>query len=103
MEQGVRKIKNFRSPDLESAIHWRPWSVAIVLAIFLAVFSLTEFNLLQWSFSIELGCAVLFVSAGWNIYVLLRARSGGKPGLNPEIADGLLLVGLILVFLGAFF
>jgi hypothetical protein len=89
--------------DLESSIHWRPWSVAIVLALFIAVFSLTQFNLLQWSFSIELGCAVLFTSVGWNIYVLIQAQSGKKPGWNPEIADGLLLVGLILIFLGAFF
>lgn len=77
--------------------------MAIVLAIFIAVFSLTQFNLLQWSFSLELGCAVLALSVGWNSYILLRVRSGRKLGWNGEIADGLIITGLIMVFIGAFF
>ena len=89
--------------NLESAIHWRPWSVAIVLAIFIAVFSLIQFHLLQWSFALELGCLVSLVSGGWNTYVILLARKGKDAGMNGEIADGLLITGLILVFWGAFF
>lgn len=90
-------------PDLESSIHWRPWSVAIVLALFIAVFALNQFNLLPLSFTLELGCAVLLASAGWNSFVILLARAGKKSDTHGMIADGLLLAGLFFVFIGAFF
>ncbi len=90
-------------PDLESSIHWRPWSVAIVLAILITVFALGQFNLLELSFSIQLGCAVLLASAGWNVYVIVRARLDKKAGVNGAVADGLLLAGLFLVLIGAYF
>jgi hypothetical protein len=89
--------------NLESAIHWRQWTVAIVLALFIAVFSLSQFHMLQISFFIELGCLVLLVSAGWNVFLMILARNRRKPGWNGEIADGLLITGLIMVFFGAFF
>jgi uncharacterized integral membrane protein len=88
---------------MESAIHWRPWSVAVVLALFIALFALKQFSLLEWSFSIELGCAVLLASAGWNVYVLFLARARKNAGMHGAVADGLLLAGLLLVFVGAFF
>jgi hypothetical protein len=89
--------------NLESAIHWRQWSVGIVLVLFIALFSLTQFGLLAYSSVIIAGCVVLLLSLLWNIYVLKLAQSRSKPGWNSEIADGLLITGLILVFFGAFF
>ncbi len=89
--------------NLDSAIHWRPWSVAIVLALFITLFSLAQFNLLEISSLIEWGCGILALSLGWNIYVMILARDRSKPGWNGEIADGLLITGLFLVFWGAFF
>ncbi len=89
--------------NLESAIHWRQYSVGIVLAIFIALFSLTQFGLLPFSSALGLGCVVLFLSLAWNIYVMKLAQARSKPGPHNEIADGLLIMGLILVFIGAFF
>jgi hypothetical protein len=89
--------------DLDSAIRWRPWSVAIVLVLFISLFALAQFNYLVWTFPVKLACAVLFLSMGWNIYILVLARLGRKPGWDSTIADGLLLAGLILLFWGVFF
>ena len=77
--------------------------MAIVLAIFIALFSLAQFDLLPFTGVIGFGCAVLSFSLGWNIYVLKLAQNRKNPGWNPEIADGLLITGLIFVFIGAFF
>ncbi len=90
-------------PNFEKAVRWRPWSVAVILAVFLSVFALVRFSLLSFSFPIGLGCAVLCLPLGWNIAALRRAPSGERPGRNDVIADGLLAVGLALVFIGAFF
>jgi hypothetical protein len=90
-------------PRLESNVHWRPWSIAVVLLLFIALFSMTQFNLIELSTSIYAGCGVLFLSAGWNVYVILLARSGNNLGWNAPLADGLLMAGLILIFIGAFF
>lgn len=89
--------------NLDSAIHWRQYSVGIILALFIAIFSLTQFNLLPFSSVIGFGCLVLLISLGWNIYVMKLAQNRSKPGWNNEIADGLLITGLIFVFIGAFF
>jgi|GEM_PF-3504138 len=89
--------------NLDSAIHWRQYSIGIVLALFIALFSLTQFNLLPFSGVIGFGCGLLLISLGWNIYVLKLAQNRSKPGWNSEIADGLLITGLIFVFIGAFF
>ena len=89
--------------NLDSAIHWRQYSVGIILAIFIALFSLTQFGLLLFSSGTGFGCAILFLSLGWNIYVMKLAQIRSKPGRNGEIADGLLITGLIVVFLGTFF
>lgn len=90
-------------PDIESAVKWRPWSVAVILAVFLSVFTLVRFGLLSFSFPIGLGCAVLCLPLGWNIAALRKGPSGERPGRNDFITDGLLVVGLALVFIGAFF
>jgi hypothetical protein len=87
-------------PNFESAVRWRQWSVGIVIALFLALVGLIRFNLVKFSFVIQLGCLVLLLSLGLNIYVI-RIRS--KPGWSPGMADGLLIAGLVLVFIGAFF
>lgn len=89
--------------NFENTIHWRQYSVGIILAIFIAVFALAQFQLLQIVFSILLGCSVLATSLAWNIYVIKRAHSGKDLSLHPQIADGLLLTGLILIFVGVFF
>ena len=89
--------------NLDSAIHWRQYSVGIILAIFIALFSLTQFGLLTFTAGTGFGCGVLFLSLGWNIYVMKLAQYRSKPGWNNEIADGLLITGLIFVFIGAFF
>jgi len=89
--------------NIESIIHWRQWSVAIVLALFIALFSLTQFSLLAFSTSIGMGCFFLAFSLGWNIHVMILARSHSRLGRHGEVADGLLLLGLIFIFLGAFF
>jgi hypothetical protein len=89
--------------DLESKVRWRPWSIAIVLAIFISLYALNQFGILSINETTWLGCGVLALSAGWNVYVVKLARSRSKLGWNGEIADGLLLTGLILVFFGAFF
>jgi hypothetical protein len=89
--------------QLDSAVRWRPWSIAVVLAIFISLYALGQFNLFSPGAATWAGCGLLALSGAWNVHVLLRARSRSKPGRHPEIADGLLLAGLILVFFGAFF
>ncbi len=89
--------------DLESTIHWRQYSVGIVLALYIALFALTQFDLFRITFATGLGCAVLFLSLSWDIYVMKLTRDREKVGKNGTIADGLLMAGLMLVFLGAFF
>ena len=90
-------------PNLDSAIHWRQYSIGIVMALFIALFSLTQFGLFQFSSTIGFGCVVLFLSLAWNIYVMKLVQNRSKPGWNHEIADGLLITGLIVVFIGGFF
>ena len=89
--------------DIESTIHWRQYSVGIVLALFITLFALAQFNLLRLTMSTGLGCAVLFLSLAWDIYVMKLAQSRSEPGLHHKIADGLLITGLVLVFMGTFF
>ena len=89
--------------NIDSAIHWRQYSVGIVLALFIALFSLTQFGLFQFSSTIGFGCVILFLSLIWNIYVMKLAQNRSRPGFNHEIADGLLITGLIVVFIGGFF
>lgn len=89
--------------NLESAIHWRQWSVAIILALLIALFSLNQFNLLRLTGVILSGSVVLLLSLGWNIHAMRLAHSQSNMGWNSEIADGLLITGMILVFFGAFF
>ncbi len=89
--------------NIDSVIHWRQWSVGIILALLIALFSLNQFNFLPLTPALEAGCAVLFLALVWNGYVVKLAHSDSKPGWNTEIADGLLLTGVILVFIGAFF
>ena len=88
---------------VESIIHWRQWSVAIVLALFIALFSLIQFDLMAFSTSLAIGCVFLALSMGWNIYVMVLAHSRRKLGRHAEIADGLLITGFIFIFFGAFF
>jgi hypothetical protein len=83
-------------------IRWRISSAGIIAAIFLAVVGLSEFNLLQFTFMIQLGCLVLLVSLGINFYIL-KVINPSKLGWSHEIADGLLIFGLVFVFFGAFF
>ena len=89
--------------NIESAIHWRPWSACVVMVLLIALFALNQFNFLQFTTTIASGCVLLGLSLGWNLYVLLLARSRKKLGWNGEIADGLLLSGMVFVFLGVFF
>ncbi len=89
--------------DLEAAVRWRPWSIAIVLAIFISLYALNQFGLFSINNTTWFGCGALTLSVVWNIYVIKLARSRSKLGWNGEIADGLLLTGLIIVFFGAFF
>jgi hypothetical protein len=89
--------------NLESASHWRQYSVGIVLALFIALFALTQFHLMQFSFSIGLGCLVLFLALVWNIYLVKLAQSRTEPGWHHQFADGLMIAGLVLVFIGTFF
>jgi hypothetical protein len=89
--------------NIDSAIHWRHYSVGIVLALFIALFALVQFSLLRFSLSIGIGCVVLFLSLAWNIHVMKLDHSRSKPGWHCEIADGLMISGLILVFIGTFF
>ncbi len=89
--------------NLESAVRWRPWSIAIVLAIFISLFALGQFGLLLINTTTWLGCGVLALAVAWNIYVMKLAQSRSKLGPHGQVADGLLLTGLILVFFGAFF
>jgi len=83
-------------------IRWRQSSVGLITAVFLAVVGLVEFNLLRFTFIIQLGCLVLLVSLGINLYIL-KVISPSKLGFSHEVADGLLIVGLALIFVGAFF
>ncbi len=87
----------------ESAVRWRPWSIAIVLAIFISLYTLNQFGLFLINNTTWIGCGVLALAVAWNIYMIKLARSRSKVGWNGEIADGLLITGLILVFFGAFF
>jgi hypothetical protein len=89
--------------NLEAAVRWRPWSIAIVLAIFISLFALNQFGLLSVNNTTWTGCGVLALSVSWNIYVMKLAQSRSKLGWHGQMADGLLLTGLILVFFGAFF
>jgi hypothetical protein len=89
--------------NLEAVVRWRPWSIAIVLAIFISLFALDQFGLLSINNATWTGSAVLALSAAWNIYVLKLAQTRSKLGPHGQIADGLLLTGLIIVFFGAFF
>jgi len=89
--------------QFETAIHWRQYSIGIVLALFIAIFSLVQFQLLRVTLSTGLGCVVLALSLSWDIYLMRLNHRGSDPGRQGEIADGLLITGLILVFLGAFF
>ncbi len=83
-------------------IRWRQSSVGIITAVFLAVVGLVEFNLLPFTFILQLGCLVLLVSLGLN-FTILKIISPSKLGWNPEVADGLFIVGLGMIFFGAFF
>jgi hypothetical protein len=89
--------------NLESAVHWRQYSVAIILALYIALFALTQFHLLRFSFSLGLGCLVLFLSLAWNVYVMKRDQTRPEPGWHHQFADGLMIAGLALVFFGTFF
>ena len=51
-------------------IRWRQSSVGIITAVFLAVVGLVEFNLLPFTFILQLGCLVLLVSLGLNFTIL---------------------------------
>ena len=83
-------------------IRWRQSAIGITTAIFLAVVGLVEFNLLRFTFVLQLGCLVLLVSLGLN-FTILKIISPSKLGWNPEVADGLFIVGLLMIFAGAFF
>jgi hypothetical protein len=89
--------------NLESATHWRQYSVGIVLALFISFFALHQFHLLRYSFSLALGCMVLFLALVWNIYLMKLAQSRSEPGWHHQFADGLMIAGLLLVFIGTFF
>jgi hypothetical protein len=89
--------------NIESSIHWRPLSAGIVMVLLIALFALNQFNFLQFTSTVLTGCVFLSLSLFWNVYVLLLARSEKKLGWNGEIADGLLLAGMVFVFLGVFF
>jgi hypothetical protein len=88
--------------NYEPMIRWRQSSVGIMMAVFLAVVGLVEFNLLKFTFCIQLGCLVLLVSLGINLYIL-KVISPSKLGMSHEVADGLLITGLVLIFVGVFF
>jgi hypothetical protein len=89
--------------NIETAVHWRLWAVGIVLALLISLFALNQFNMLRFTTSLEAGCAVLLLSLIWNGIVIKLNHSGSKLGWNGEIADGLLMTGMVLVFFGAFF
>jgi len=89
--------------NIDSTIHWRFWAVSIVLALLISLFALNQFNLMRFTTALEAGCVILFLSLVWNSYVLKLNHSGSKPGWNGEIADALLLTGMLFVFFGAFF
>ena len=89
--------------NFETATHWRQYSVGIILALFIALFALAQFHLLRFSFSLELGCLVLFLAMIWNIYLMKLAQTSSEPGLHHQFADGLMIAGLVLVFIGTFF
>jgi hypothetical protein len=89
--------------DLESTVRWRPWSIAIVLAIFISLYALNQFGIFSINNTTWLGCGVLTLSVAWNIYVIKLAQSRSKLSGHGQVADGLLMTGLILVFFGAFF
>lgn len=88
---------------IESASHWRLWAVGIVLALLISLFALNQFHFLGFTPTLVLGCLVLFLSLIWNGYVLKLDQAGAKPGWNGELADGLLLTGMLLVFFSVFF
>lgn len=90
-------------PNLESAVRWRPWSIAIVLAIFISLYALNQFSIFSINNITWLGCGVLTLSVAWNIYVIKLVQTRPKLGWHGQMADGLLLAGLMLVFFGAFF
>jgi hypothetical protein len=82
-------------------IRWRQSAVGIITAVFLAVVGLVEFNLLSLTFTVELGCLVLLVALGINLYIL-KVISPSKLGFSHQVADGLFIAGLLLVFMGVF-
>ena len=88
---------------LESAVRWRPWSIAIVLAIFISLFALNQFGIFSINNTTWAGCGILGLSVAWNIYAIKLSQTRPSLGWNGQMADGLLLTGLILVFFGAFF
>src|ERR1035438_4121066 len=89
--------------QIESAVRWRPWSIGIVMVLFVSLYALSRFGLLQINSVTLVGCGILALSLGWNILVMKGTPTGSESGLKGQVADGLLLTGLVLVFVGAFF
>ena len=88
--------------NFESVIRWHQWSVGIILTLLLGLAALTKTNLIHFTFLNQLACAVLLLSLVLNLN-LLKTRSRLKLPWDNEVADGLLIVGLLLVFIGTFF
>ena len=101
MEKDIPGLKKLNPSDLESSIHWRQWSVGIILLLHLALIALVRFHLVLITYWIAGGSAGLILSLGLNIYLLLSSPPSKTPW-GPAWADGLLIAGLVLL-LGAFF